>query len=342
MKRVGIIGHFGFGQKLFNGQTIKTKIVTEGVEDFCKEESLKIDTHGGVRAIIPAIFGSLKALVECRNVIVMLTENGLKVCIPILVLFNMIFKRKLHYVVVGGWLPDFLKTQKVLSFFLKKMDFIYAETSNMKNSLEKQGFSNVIVMPNCKQLKIIDEPIEHEVPYKLCTFSRVMREKGIQDAVEAVVKINEKMGKVVYSLDIYGQVDANQVEWFDDLKQKFPSYIRYCGIIPFGDSSKVLKDYFYLLFPTYYYGEGFAGTAIDAFAAGVPVVASNWKYNEEVIHDGVNGFVFEAKNNDCLIEKLEYLQKHPEVRSALRGQCLKDAYLFQPEVVLQTLYKNFA
>ena len=29
MKKVCVIGHFGFGENLLNGQTIKTKIVTK-------------------------------------------------------------------------------------------------------------------------------------------------------------------------------------------------------------------------------------------------------------------------------------------------------------------------
>jgi glycosyltransferase involved in cell wall biosynthesis len=56
--------------------------------------------------------------------------------------------------------------------------------------------------------------------------------------------------------------------------------------------TKVLRDYFALLFPIYYIGEGFAGTAIDAFSAGVPVIASDWKYNSEVIKEGINVHCF--------------------------------------------------
>ena len=44
MKLVGIIGHFGFGLNMLNGQTIKTKIVTKALEDrFGNDEVLKVD-----------------------------------------------------------------------------------------------------------------------------------------------------------------------------------------------------------------------------------------------------------------------------------------------------------
>ena len=40
-------------------------------------------------------------------------------------------------------------------------------------------------------------------PLPLCTFSRVMKEKGIEDAVYAVRTVNEHFGRTVYTLDIY-------------------------------------------------------------------------------------------------------------------------------------------
>ena len=99
----------------------------------------------------------------------------------------------------------------------------------MKRTLEAQGFKNIFVMPNCKYLTplSVDELVYNtEAPCKLCTFSRVSKEKGIGDAVEAVKAVNEKLGRTVYTLDIYGQVDSDQIEWFDELKKEFPEYIR--------------------------------------------------------------------------------------------------------------------
>ena len=75
MYKVGIIGHYGFGVNFIDGQTIKTKIITKGIENFCEEHSLKIDSHGGLKAIIPVMLGCIKCLLSCKNVVIMLTEN---------------------------------------------------------------------------------------------------------------------------------------------------------------------------------------------------------------------------------------------------------------------------
>ncbi len=110
-----------------------------------------------------------------------------------------------------------------------------------------------------------------------------MKEKGIEDAVNAVENVNQKYGRTVFSLDIYGQIDDGYREKFEALQKQFPPYINYSGLISFDKSVETPKDYFALLFPTYYNGEGFAGTLIDAMAAGTPVIASDWKCNGEVV-----------------------------------------------------------
>lgn len=340
MNRVAVIGHFGIGLDLANGQTIKTKIVTEEVEKYCKESVMIIDAHGGVKAIIPVIAGAIKSLLRCKNTILMLTENGLKVSVPVLYFFNKIFHRRVHYVVVGGWLPEFLKKRPGLVKKLKSFHKIYVETYNMKMLLEEMGFKNVVVMPNCKRLEIVHEPEKCTKPYKLCTFSRVMKEKGIEDAINAVISANNQLGKEVYHLDIYGQIDSKQIDWFEELKKKFPSYIKYCGLVKFDQSVKILKTYFALLFPTYYMGEGFAGTAIDAFSAGVPVLASDWKYNNEVIKDGINGGLFEANNVEELATRLVNMADNPELWLTMREQCIIDAHVYEPENVMKTLLKE--
>ena len=217
---------------------------------------------------------------------------------------------------------------------------IYVETNNMRMLLEEMGFNNVVVMPNCKRLEIVAEPEKCVKPYKLCTFSRVMKEKGIEDAVNAVISANEVLGETAYQLDIYGQVESSQTEWFEKLRESFPEYIKYCGLVKFDQSTKVLKQYFALLFPTYYEGEGFAGTAIDAFSAGVPVLASDWKYNNEVIVDGLNGGLFEPHNveeiNKCLIE----MARNPKSWQMMRNRCIADAHKYEPDNVMKTLFNE--
>ena len=340
MKRVCIIGHFGHGENLLNGQTVKTKIVTkEIVKELGKKEVSCIDTHGGVKALISAFRQALIALKYHKNIIIMPAENGLRIFAPLLVLLNLLFHRKLHYVVIGGWLPEFLKKRKKLTKALMSFDGIYVETNTMRKALEIQEFNNVYVMPNFKDLNILKESelvYHHTEPYRLCTFSRVMKEKGIEDAVNAVKTVNEHFGRIVYTLDIYGQVDSAQTEWFNELKSTFPLYIKYGELVPFDKSVEVLKNYFALLFPTYYEGEGFAGTLLDAMAAGVPVIASDWRYNPEIVNEKT-GYVYPVHDNHALVTTLISVGNNPDLLLSKKSDCLKEAEKYRVENVIQCL-----
>ena len=167
-----------------------------------------------------------------------------------------------------------------------KIRRIFVETNNMKEKLEKQNIHNIDILVNFKNINIINEKdikLELKVPYKLCTFSRIIKEKGIEDAIRVVDRLNENGNNIKYNLDIYGEISPSYKAEFEKILTNTKDYIKYNGTVASNESTKIIKNYDLLLFPTYYEGEGMAGTIIDAMFSGVPVIASNWKYNKEVI-----------------------------------------------------------
>ncbi len=343
-KKLGIVGHFGFGKNLINGQTIKTKIITATLEEkFGIGEVLKVDTHCNLIKYFNIPFKLFVLLKNCKNIVIFPAHRGVKVITPILIFLNSFFKRQLHYCVIGGWLPMMLDSDTRLLKQLKKFAGIYVETSIMKKALQIQGFENVFVIPNCKKLNIVKESqiiLTKDMPYKLCTFSRVMREKGIEDAINAIININNKKGNIVYELDIYGQVDFEQIEWFEKLKKNFPSYIRYCGVVDFKNSVRIVKNYFCLLFPTRFYTEGIPGTIIDAYAAGVPVISSRWESFSDVIIENITGIGYQFGNPNDLENLLVLVSEKPELIFNKKKDCLKMAEMYIPENALEILIKQ--
>ena len=121
MKKVCVIGHFGFGKNMFNGQTIKTKIVTQELEkQLGVNQVVEIDTHGGAKVLPKVVCKMIGAFKNCENIIIFPAHNGVKIFVPLCNCINKIFRRRLHYVVVGGWLPGFLQKQPGLSKKLKR------------------------------------------------------------------------------------------------------------------------------------------------------------------------------------------------------------------------------
>lgn len=125
MKKVCVIGHFGFGENLLNGQTIKTKIVTKELDkQFGADQVVKIDTHGGAKSLPSVVFQMIKAFIKCDNIIIFPAHNGIKIFVPLCNSINVFFHRRLHYVVIGGWLTEFLKKRKNLTKALMSFDGI--------------------------------------------------------------------------------------------------------------------------------------------------------------------------------------------------------------------------
>ena len=162
-----------------------------------------------------------------------------------------------------------------------------------------------------------------------------MKEKGIEDAVNAVKAVNTEAGRTIYTLDIYGQIDSGQIQWFENLKTTFPEYINYKGIVDYDKSVDVLKNYFALLFPTRFYTEGIPGTIIDAYAAGVPIISSKWESFEDIVDDGITGIGYDFQNKKQLVELMERIEK--EQIDKMKTNCLSKGKSFLPTNVVGIL-----
>lgn len=341
MKKIGICGHFGFGLNLLNGQTVKTKsIIKELTRKYGEDEIICVDTHGGIRKIINCFTGIVHLMIQCKNIIILPAQNAVRFFAPLIVIFNKVFHRNINYIVIGGWLPSFIEERKFLRNCLKKFDHIYVETSIMKKKLEEQGFTNVVCMPNFKELNILTKQeliYTEQIPYKVCTFSRVMEEKGIEDAIKVIKSVNEKWGKDVYLLDIYGQIEEGYTERFQTLIKQVPEYIKYKGEVQYSETVGVLKDYYAVLFPTKFYTEGIPGTVIDAYAAGVPVIASKWENYKDVVCEEVTGIGYQFGNNEMLQQILEEIASGEKDLNQYKTNCIEFATKFVPTVGISVL-----
>lgn len=344
MKKVAVIGHFAYGKEYLDGQTVKTKVLSQTLCDRYGEDAiLKVDTHGWSKNPFGFFCKVWKTAKQAENVVILPAHNGLRIIVPLLHCAVKLHKScKLHYAVIGGWLPKLLQDKPGLAKKLKKFTGIYVETATMEKALEAQGFQNVTVMRNCKALQILqpEQMPKSEKPYKLCTFSRVMQEKGMEDAIAAVRSANDQAGETVYTLDIYGPVDPAQTQWFEDLQKTFPSYVRYGGAVPFDKSVETLKDYFALLFPTRFYTEGIPGTIIDAYAAGVPVISAKWESFADVVDDSVTGYGYEFGNTEALKQMLSEIAETPDKITDLKENCLQKAWVYTPETAVQPLLQR--
>lgn len=346
MKCVGVCGNFGSQKNISNGQIVKTRVLTDELKKYFGEEEITIlDTCEWRKNPLKLFIGCVRLAFLCNNIVILPAQNGIKVFAPLFATLCKLFNKKLHYSVIGGWLPEFLQKGQRIIKSIKNMQAVYVETQTMKQGLMELGLENVVHMPNFKNIKLVSEsemPNQYSEPYPLCTFSRVKKEKGIIDAITAVKEFNEKKGKRAFTLDIYGTVETGFEDEFNNSISNSGGCAQYKGLVDFNRSTEVLKDYFALIFPTYYEGEGFPGTIIDAFSSGLPVIATDWRYNSELISNGETGFIYKLNNRKPtgLVEVLEDIYNKPEMITTLKSNCLKEGKKYDVATVMSQMIQR--
>ncbi len=347
MKKTAVIGQYGSGPQHTTGQAVKTGTITDWlIRKYGKDNVETVNSFGWKKHPVSLMLKVLAAMSRCENVIALPAQNGVKIFIPLISISNVLFRRKTFYIVIGGWLTGMLVRRPVLKHFVNTFrGGVYVESSVLKKNLEMAGVRNARYLPNCRD----SEAAEKGDPFSLKdengmlhigTWSRVTEEKGIEDAVTICRKANEMLGKDIFRLDVYGLIDPDYREQFNSLLASFPETVSYRGVKNADEGISTVKTMFALLFPTYYEGECIAGTVLDAFNAQTPIIANDWKYNNEIILDGVNGILFPFRNTTAAAAGLVRLYSDPEFYRKIQAGCRESAEKYDTDSVLQVLEKE--
>lgn len=339
MKKILLIGAFGDGTPTSSGQIIRTNVTFgELKKRYGEKNILAVNTSGSrVKCFAELIW----RLIYAKTVIVILSSNGMRVMYPILEIASRFLGKKVLNSVVGGTIKPILKAYPKCRKAMKSFHINWVQLPEMIDELKSDGIFNAEVLPNAKPLKPVKaEEIKliSNPPYKFCTFSRISKEKGIEEAVSAIKKLNER--EIVATLDIYGVPDKNYAKEFEKIMSDAPKFIKYCGVAEYDKTPELLKDYYMLLFPTTFDGEGFPGTLIDAMFAGLPVIATNWKHNGTIIIDGQTGYLYDYKDKEKLSKMMKKAISEPESVQAMREKCLEEAKKYTIERAMDIICKR--
>ena len=342
MKRIGIWGQYGDGGKIADGQAVRTTIITnELYRRYGKENVATVNTNAWKKHPFSFFFKTVKLYFTSEKVVVLPADNGFKVVVAIYDLLSKLKKRELYDVVIGGYLPKLLEEQPKYIKKLEKYNGLFVQTENIKRDLEKYGLKNIYILSNPKRLNLRtaeDIVLNNEKYLSVCILSRVSEDKGIEDAVDAVRLFNQKYGEIRIKLDIYGMILPQYKERFEQLLTENAEFVAYKGIADYDKTVETLSPYFALLFPTYFHGEGFPGNMIDCFNTGIPVIATDWLYNKDVIKDGYNGLLIPIKNPSALCGALETLYNDREIALAIARNNLEEAKKYDPDEVMKEFY----
>ncbi len=124
---------------------------------------------------------------------------------------------------------------------------------------------------------------------------RMMRDKGIEEYLAAAARIRRQHPDTEFQ--IVGSYEEERYrEWLEGNDD-----VRYLGRS--GDVREQIREVDCIVHPSYH--EGMSNVLLEGAAMGKPLMASNIPGCREVIDEGVNGFVFEPRCVDDLVDKLE-------------------------------------
>ena len=341
-KIVSIIAPFADGRKETGGQIVVAREYREYFQNKVDNISVRfVDTFKAqpIKMFIRSVW------LICRSdiVLIILSSNGLRLYLPMIYYLNKIFKRKIFHRVIGNMISEDIRKYPSYIKCLNSFEMNYVEGVMQAEKLKTLGIKCIQSISNFRSIGILTErdiSVYERRPYIYCTYSRVHSAKGITTAINGIIEINRKMGHIAAKLHVFGMIDDNYKVEFDELVKKADGTVIYKGVANPKESIKILRQYYMLLFPSVWEGEGFSGTLIEALAAGLPVISSNWSMNTEIIEDGYTGLVYDYRNNEDFIRCLDISVRNQDLIEGMRVNCIHEAVKYTPDKVMRLMLER--
>ncbi len=338
MKKVLFISNIGLIKKTEpNGVNVKNRHILKYLEEMDDTDVSVVDTDNWKLKAVPLFFQIACKSLTHKKIVLSINTNSAYQIIKFLNFMGL--EDRLIYFVVGGSLHTQMENGSLNLKYFNNIHKIFVQTKEMEEKLLQLGLKNVEQLPNSKYFKAINIEYDRDItlPIKCFYLGRIHPDKGTDLIFEALGEVNKDGPK--FTVDFFGPIEKSYNELFLKKVEEY-SFANYEGVIDLIDNVENylrLSDYDLFLFPTFWHGEGFPGVVLDSFISGVPVLASDWNHNKEVIQDGITGIIFETNNLRDFGTKLDYIACNPEVLNKLRENAHMESKKYHSENVLKVL-----
>ena len=275
--------------------------------------------------------------------------------IPVVFTYHTRYEQYLHYLKPFGYLQnqagqgnrmaasilDFAQRQVIqryLNNFLEKCDMVFAPTKSIQDYLKPfhidtpiniapTGLPHVCFEKHIEATDIREKYLQGK-QYLFCTVSRLAKEKNLPFLLRGVAAVKEQLGDI-FNLLILGDgpekenlmalsrtlnIDRNVFFVGEVPNQKISSYHQACDLFLFSSKSET---------------QGIV--LAEAMAAGTPVVAVHAVGSDDIVKDGVNGFLTEEEESRWAEKVIEAAQ--PENRFKMKKAALKEAQNYRSDTL---------
>lgn len=198
------------------------------------------------------------------------------------------------------------KANKIVTNSYSQAEFLKRFAPQLSNNIQTIiNFTDTSLYKNDKAAQ--DGLNNDHSNIRFCVVARYDKQKNYERFALALKKLRER-GYQFY-VDWYGakynngHVLKNEYLEFDNFRKDF----KLEGCLRLNDSEKniaaILPDYDFFCLPSLF--EGFSNAISEAICCGLPAVVSDVSDNHVMVHEGENGFLFDANNPDDIATALE-------------------------------------
>lgn len=185
---------------------------------------------------------------------------------------------------------------------------------------------------NIKEFSYVAYP-SADMPVRILNITRIMKDKGIEEFLDAAEKIKKKYPEIIFEL--VGDYEPDERElyepWINALQKE--DIVKYYGyqkdVKPFIERSHLVVN------PTYH--EGMSNVLQEAAASGRPVAASDISGCREIFEDGEGGIAFAVQNAEALEWAIDKFVKMNYTEKSNMGKKARDYIerFFDRRIVIQ-------
>lgn len=336
MKDVIIVGWLNKGKPADCGETMKNQLIISKLEEMgvrCRQ----VDFKGWRRH--PWVFIVLAwNLLMHRKSTLILSTSARNIYFLMKAMKKTRWKQNTVHWVIGGSLGQKIRQGTYDANVINYMRHTLVESSRMAKQLEECKVDGALYVPNFKPIRYypaLPEKFPANGRTKFVFMSRIMPEKGCDYILEAVRLLNEKGCSSMFSVDFYGKIAESYKDVFDRKIDRLCN-VNYRGFLNLMENEgyDTLASYDLMLFPTYWKGEGFAGVFIDAFIAGLPMIATDWAHNKDFLREEETALFIPVHNVRALADRMQACMEGRYNILRMRGLCQREAEKYNIDHVI--------
>lgn len=257
-------------------------------------------------------------------------------------------RHNIVFYVIGNGYKGFEKKKMNLAD-IKQCRKVILESEKVIAQMKSIGIETDLIFPCIKEefsYPFLPKTYDANDVLDVLYFSRIHEKKGVLDAIQAIINVNERLKRTAYKLTVSGgkSFEPEYQECEDKIKSiaKCHPEIIYVGTdlnLKNADSYLEIQKYDLHIFPSRFDQECAPGSIIDMFIAGVPTLSSDFESAKCIMSDK-NSYFFKMNDTNDLEEKLIYIFNHKDELAEKRLASYKEKEKYTTSAFVSFLKTN--